>query len=69
MTLAKDIKARLIDAEDGGAAEVRERRRTGRGELIEALLQGTEKKAGATVLSGEDLKGEQAKKADGGCCK
>ncbi len=55
ITLAKDIKARLIDQDGGGA---------------DSNNGGSQ--SGATVLSGEDLKGGaggQAAKKDSGCCK
>ena len=57
ITLAKDIKARLIDNEEGATS-------SGGGG------GGGEKSAGATVLSGDDLgAGGQAAKKDSGCCK
>ncbi len=58
ITLAKDIKARLIDpgSEAGGTADA----------------GGGSAPAGATVLSGDDLRGangQAAAKKDAGCCK
>jgi len=57
ITLAKDIKARLIDSDDGGG---------GGGQAS----SGGQQEKGATVLSGDDLQqgGGQQQKKDG-CCK